>query len=211
MKTRIYLTIVLFCCQLLAQAQVTKQGNSFITSVPDITVHDLNGKRISLKKFAKNKVLFIDNWFIPCSQCFIEMKMLHKLQAKYAANKYFRLITISRTDSGIVKKFIDKDSSMTKYINSYQYFSTLDYFKLPVYFIPGCNAKVVLTGPYIHATQPDDKSKCADNVFNFKGYPAVFIFNKHGKLIFNKLGYDGKDEENMAEIEKIIKPALTEL
>jgi thiol-disulfide isomerase/thioredoxin len=209
MKTRIYLLALLFCCcTLVVQAQITGPKNLPVTSVPDIMVYDLNGKQVNLKELAKNKVLFIDNWFIPCPQCFIEMNILHKLYAKYAGNKDFCLITISRTDSAIVKKFIAKDSSMAKYVNTYQFFSRLDYFKLPVYFIPGCNAKVQMAGKSLHALQPDDPGKCADNVFSFSGYPAVFIFDKQGKLIFNKVGYDGKDDEHMAEIEKAIKPAL---
>jgi thiol-disulfide isomerase/thioredoxin len=208
MKKRYYLFTLFFIWAFIANAQISGVKKPDINSIPDIDVYDLNGKHISLKQLAKNKVLFIDNWFIPCPPCFIEMKMLHKLYSKYANNKDFCFITISRTDSGVVRKFITKDSSMAKYVNTYQYFSQLDYFKLPVYFIPGCNAKVEMEGKALHSLQPDDPTKCPDDVFRFSGYPTVVIFDKQGKLIFKKTGYDGKEEANMADIENIINPAL---
>jgi thiol-disulfide isomerase/thioredoxin len=189
-------------------AQIIGVKKPDIKSLPDIDVYDLNGKHISLKELAKNKVIFIDNWFIPCPQCFIEMNILHKLYTKYAGNKDFCFVTISRTDSGVVKKFIAHDPSMQKYVNSYQFFSRLDYFKLPVYFIPGCNAKVVMAGKSMHDLQPDDPTKCSDDVFTFSGYPTVLVFDKQGNVIFKKTGYDGKDVPNMAEIENVIRPAL---
>ncbi|MEB0263065.1 MULTISPECIES: redoxin family protein [unclassified Mucilaginibacter] len=189
-------------------AQVSGPKKSPITAIPDLELLDINGKLVKIKELTKGKVLFIDNWFIPCPPCFIEMKMLHNLHAKYAGNKHFCFITISRTDREIVKKFIAKDRSLKKYVDQYQFLSTLDSFKLPVYFLPGCDAKVEIAGKMVHGLQPSNPTKCADNILGFDGYPAVFIFDKQGKLIFNKVGYDGKDEANMAEIENIIKPAL---
>jgi len=208
MKKRYFLFALFFIGTFAANAQISGVKKPDINSLPDIDVYDLNGKHVSLLQLAKNKVLFIDNWFIPCPPCFIEMNMLHKLYAKYAGNKNFCFITISRTDSGIVRKFIAKNSSLAKYVNTYQYFSHLDYFRLPVYFIPGCNAKVEMGGKTLHSLQPDDPAKCADDVFRFSGYPTVLIFDKQGKLILKKTGYNGNDEANMAEIENIIGPAL---
>jgi thiol-disulfide isomerase/thioredoxin len=200
--------ILFFLNALPVNAQVYGLKKPTVTAIPDLELLDINGKHVNLKKLAKDKVLFIDNWFIPCPPCFIEMKMLHDLHAKYAANKDFCFITISRTDREIVKKFIAKDPSLKKYINQYQFLSTLDSFKIPVYFLPGCDAKVEVAGIMVHGLKPSNPTQCADNIFGFDGYPAVFIFNKQGKLIFNKVGYDGKDEANMAEIENIMKPAL---
>lgn len=191
-----------------ANSQISGVKKPEIKSVPDADVYDLNGVHTSLKQLAKNKVLFIDNWFIPCPQCFIEMKMLHELYAKYADSKDFCFITISRTDSSIVRKFIAKDSSMAKYFSSYQFFSKLDDFRLPVYFMPNCNAKVVIPGKMLHDIQPDNPAKCPDDVLTFPAYPTIMIFDKKGNLIFKKTGYDGRHAEAMAEIEKIINPAL---
>ena len=134
--------------------------------------------------------------------------MLHKLYAEYANNDKVCFITISRTDPGVIKQFIAKDSSLAKYVNAYRYFSNLDYFKLPVYFFAGCNAKLEIEGKMQHATQPDNPLACADNIFKFSGYPTVLIFDKLGKLIFEKSGYDGKEDVFTAEIENAIKPAL---
>lgn len=189
-------------------AQVYGPKKAPLDSAPDIELLDINGKVVKLKELAKGKVLFIDNWFIPCPPCFFEMKMLHDLYAKYKGNKNFCFITISRTDRELVKKFIAKDPSLKKYTDQYEYFSTLSSFSLPVYFLPGCDAKLELQGTNVHGLNPSDPLKCADNIFGFGGYPTVVVFNKQGKLIFNKTGYDGNHDAAVAEIENVIRPAL---
>ncbi|PAW93432.1 hypothetical protein CKK33_07980 [Mucilaginibacter sp. MD40] len=193
---------------LAVNAQIYGTKKAPLDSAPDIELLDINGKVVKLKELAKGKVLFIDNWFIPCPPCFIEMKMLHDLYAKYKGNKNFCFITISRTDRDIVKRFIAKDPLLKKYTDQYEYFSTLDHFSLPVYFSPGCNAKVQIEGEAVHWTETNDPAKCADNIFGFSGYPTVVVFNKQGKLIFNKTGYDGNNYAAMAEIENVLRPAL---
>ena len=97
---------------------------------------------------------------------------------------------------------------MKKYVSSYQFFSNLNDFRLPVYFLQGCNAKVVVEGKRMHDVQPDDPAKCADEVLHFPAYPTVMIFDKKGNLIFKKTGYDGNEEPAIAEIKRIIDPAL---
>jgi len=207
-KTFCVPTIVYLFLALNVNAQISGVKKPDIKSIPNVDVYDLNGRHVNLQQIAKNKVLIIDNWFIPCPPCFIEMKMLHRLYKEYAANKDFCFITISRTDSSVVRKFIAKDSSMKKYISSYQFFSKLDDFKLPVYFLQGCNAKVVMEGKMMHDIQPDYPAKCADEVFHFPAYPTVMIFDKKGNVIFKKTGYDGNEEAVIAEIKNIIDPAL---
>jgi hypothetical protein len=138
----------------------------------------------------------------------MEMPMLHKLYAEYANNDKVCFITMSRTDAGVIRKFIARDSSLAKYVNAYHYFSNLDYFKLPVYFISGCNAKLEIEGKMQRATQPDNPLACPDNVFKFSGYPTVLIFDKNGNLIFKQAGYDGNESANKARIENIIDAAM---
>jgi len=180
-----------------------------ISHLPSIEVYDLKGNHTTLGALAKNKVIFIDNWFIPCPPCFREMGMLHKLYFKYRSNKNVSFITICRTDTGIVKRFLAKDKSLTKFVDWYQESSGRKDFKLPVYFIPGCNEKIY-TGVVLDKYTPDDKTKCADVQFAFKGYPTVLIFDKKGKLIFKRTGY--KLDENEAayelQIDNIIKAAV---
>ncbi|QEM12778.1 TlpA family protein disulfide reductase [Mucilaginibacter rubeus] len=174
-----------------------------IKSVPDIEVYDISGKHTTLKQLGKNKVLFIDCWFVPCPPCFREMGMLHKLYAKYKDNKNFCFITLCQTDSGIVKRFIAQDKSIDNFVRMYKDFSKRQDFKLPVYFIPGCNEKIY-TGKVIAKYTPDDKTKCPDRQFGFRGYPTVIIFNKQGKLIFKKTGYGDNEDENTLKMENLI-------
>jgi len=192
---------ILFGCIVNAQTKKNK-------SVPDIEVYDINGKHTTLKQLGQNKVLFIDCWFVPCPPCFREMGMLHKLYAKYKDNKNFRFITLCQTDSGIVKRFIAQDKSIANFVQMYKDFSGRQDFKLPVYFIPGCNEKIY-TGKVLAKYTPDDKTKCPDRQFGFRGYPTVFIFNKQGKLIFKKTGYGEHEDNNNQKMKDLIARSIT--
>jgi thiol-disulfide isomerase/thioredoxin len=197
------ITCSLFAFLILFGFTVNAQTKQ-IKSVPDIEVYDINGKHTTLKQLGQNKVLFIDCWFVPCPPCFREMGMLHKLYAKYKDNKNFRFITICQTDSGIVKRFIAQDKSIANFVQMYKDFSGRQDFKLPVYFIPGCNEKIY-TGKVLAKYTPDDKTKCPDRQFRFRGYPTVIIFNKKGKLIFKKTGYGDHEDENTLKMKKLIE------
>jgi thiol-disulfide isomerase/thioredoxin len=175
------------------------------TRLPDLDVYDIHGKHTTLGTLGKNKVTFIDNWFIPCPPCFREMGMLHKLYFKYRSNPNVNFITICRTDSGIVKKFLAGDKSLSTFLQWYHEGSKRTDFKLPIYFIPGCNEKIY-TGVVLAKYTPDDKTKCGDKQFGFQGYPTIVIFNKEGKLLFKKTGYtEGDDAKYMAQLEGVIE------
>ncbi|SEO81543.1 Thiol-disulfide isomerase or thioredoxin [Mucilaginibacter gossypiicola] len=196
------ITYSLFAFLILIGFTVNGQTKK-IKSIPDIDVYDINGKHTTLKKLGQNKVLFIDCWFVPCPPCFREMGMLHKLYAKYKDNPNFNFITLCQTDSGIVKRFIAQDKSIDNFVRMYKDFSKRQDFKLPVYFIPGCNEKIY-TGKTLAKYTPDDKTKCPDRQFGFRGYPTVIIFNKKGKLIFKKTGYGDHEDENNLKMENLI-------
>ena len=59
-----------------------------VSHLPNIEVYDINGKLTNLVILGKNKITIIDNWFIPCQPCFVEMGMLHKLYFKYKLPRY---------------------------------------------------------------------------------------------------------------------------
>lgn len=179
-----------------------------ITTLPATDLYDLSGKHVNLAELGKNKVVFIDCWFIPCPPCFKEMGMLHKLYSKYKNNKNVCFITLCRTDSGIVKKFLAKDKSVANWVKWYQDNSKLSSFNLPVYFIPGCNMKIY-TGTPLAKYDPDDKTKCPDAIFSFRGYPTTMIFNKAGKMVLKKTGFVPEEESSFsAKIEGILNASL---
>ncbi|MEO6852142.1 MAG: hypothetical protein ABI203_03160, partial [Mucilaginibacter sp.] len=96
--------IILLIAFVVAKPDVKKRSGPAV--LPNIQLYDLHGKHTTLAALSKGKITFIDNWFIPCPPCFREMGMLHKLYFKYRGNPNVNFITICRTDSGIVKKFI---------------------------------------------------------------------------------------------------------
>lgn len=177
--------------------------------LPNLEVYDLKGKHTTLTTLGKNKVTFIDNWFIPCPPCFREMGMLHKLYFKYRANPNVNFMTICRTDTSIVKKFLAKDKSLATFQQWYQSNSGRTDFKLPVYFIPGCNEKIY-TGTPLAKYTPDDKRKCPDVQFDFHGYPTILIYDKKGKLVFKRTGFGLNENPDvyMAKLDSVIKLAM---
>src|ERR1700744_3315622 len=107
---------------LLGNDRAQVQAKNGRSNLPDVVVYAINGVPTTLHQLAKNKVLFIDCWFIPCPPCFAEMGVLHKVYAEYAGNKDFCFITICMTDSGQVKAFIRQDTVMNAYVSQYQWF-----------------------------------------------------------------------------------------
>jgi thiol-disulfide isomerase/thioredoxin len=195
---------LLFFCVVKAQEQRKITTNDLLNT----EVYDINGLHTTLHELAKNKVLFIDCWFIPCPPCFIEMGALHKIYSKFAGNKDLCFITICMTDSAQVKAFIRQDTSMEAYNAQYQYFSGLSSFTLPVYFMPGCNSEVPIGTKVLSHSAPDDQSKCPDVVFSFQAYPTSMVFNKEDKLVFKETGF-GKLEEYEQRLTKALSDALT--
>ncbi|HVV55957.1 MAG TPA: redoxin family protein [Mucilaginibacter sp.] len=183
--------------------------NKKSAKLPEIKLYDLHGHHTTLAALAKNKVMFIDNWFIPCPPCFREMGMLHQLYFKYKSDKRVCFITICRTDSSIVKKFLAKDKSLATFIGWYESASGRKDFKLPIYFIPGCNEKIY-TGVPLDKYTPDDKTQCPDVKFAFRGYPTILIYNNKGGLIFKRTGFGLHEDAAvyMAKLDAVIKSAL---
>jgi hypothetical protein len=106
------------------------------------------------------------------------------------------------TDSSYVKMFIRQDTAMKGYTDSYKFLSGLNTFKLPVYFIDGCNWKISLGTKQLQHIAPDDKSKCPTTLFKFVSCPTGMIFDKKGKLVFKETGIDeqGRYEQRLTKV-----------
>jgi len=207
MSRKFFLIITLLTVFFLSvKAQSEKKAE--VSTLPDIDVYDINGVHTTLHQLAKNKVLFIDCWFIPCPPCFLAMGPLHKIYAQYVNNKNLCFITICMTDSAQVKKFINQDTSMKTAVSQYQFFSNLNAFKLPVYFMPGCSSKVLGSKIIGHST-PDDRSNCPDVVFSFSGYPTCMIFNKQGKQVFKETAIQSAEQYEQ-HVTKALSDALAD-
>ena len=189
MKKSIFFTLC-FLLLFLGNVKAQQQKKAQLSDLPDAEVYDVNGVHTTLRQLAKNKVLFIDCWFIPCPPCFMAMNTLHKIYNKLAGNKNICFITICMTDSAQTKAFIRQDTVMHAYVDQYKYFSKLKAFTLPVYFMPGCSSTVPLGTKVLSHSQPNDPSKCPTAIFDFQGYPTSMIFNKQGKQVFKETGFE---------------------
>jgi len=190
-KKIILTTVLLFLLTLISSAQILKKDTS--TNLPDIDVYDVNGVHTTLHQLAKNKVLVIDCWFIPCGPCFLALGPLHRISARYAGNKDVCFITICMTDSGQVKEFLRQDTAMNTYVRSYQWLSHETRFTLPVYFMPGCRSTVKLSSNTLHADM-NDQTNCPSDVFNFSGYPTCMVYTKQGRQVYKNNAFDTEEK-----------------
>ena len=184
-----------------------------IKKIQPLSLYNLTGDTSNLLELSKEKLTFIDFWFVPCGPCFAEMNMLHKLYAKYRENSKITFITICLTDTGFVRPLMENrntDSNQT-----YNYFKTLaelDTFRLPVYFIKDVVAKqkslmkAIGSGYDVRGEWVSkDKAKYPNRIFGFSGYPTILIFDKSGQLIYNKTGFtDSSEKQQYLTIKSII-------
>lgn len=205
-KKNLFIITLLTLFFLTVNAQ--KQKKTELSTLPDMDVYDINGVHTTLHQLAKNKVLLIDCWFIPCPPCFVALGALQRIHAQYVNDKDVCFITICMTDSSIVKKFIQQDKSISACVSSYQWLSNETNFNLPVYFMPGCRSSVPLNTKKLTYTMID-QSNCPGPAFDFQGYPTCMIFNKQGKLVYKETGFDIEDKYTQ-RITKTINNALAD-
>lgn len=211
----IFLSITLLCSQFVFGQQSKQVG---VKTIPNITVFNLNGTKMSLPKLASNKITFIDFWFIPCGPCFAEMGMLHRLYDTYKNDTSINFMTITFSDSAFVRDLVENRNSDSNDV--YDYFKTtsaLDTFRLPVYFIDGymtpmryfksnSNGKGFSGKNWPGA---GDKNLIPDQVFTFSAYPTILIFDTTGKLVFSRSGFTKKGEtQEMRDIQNCISGLL---
>ena len=186
--------------------------------MPSASLFDIQGDTTNLLNFAKGKVTFIDFWFIPCGPCFVEMTMLHKIHDTYQSNDNFKFLTITFSDSSFVRDLIENRNAENNDV--YDYFKTLtklDTFKLPVYFTKDYATKMKLfkkntTGQGFHGSNwpfPKETKASPNSIFGFVAYPTILIFDKAGKLVYNKTGFIDKFEaKELTDIKTIIDSKL---
>jgi len=207
--------ITLLAVTFLFQAVSGQNNNSSIVKkLPSISVYNIKGESFGLSTLGSGKVTVIDCWFLPCAPCFAEMPMLHDLYSKYKDNPNFQFLTLTRTDTSLVRPLIENQKTGNEI---YQYFKThsgLETFSLPVFFIPGCNEKLhnfnqSSVGFAGSNTPPENRNNCPDVIFGFTGFPTLMIFDKKGKLVYNVSGFSEKiEKQQLEEIEKIITSKL---
>jgi thiol-disulfide isomerase/thioredoxin len=183
-----------------------------IQKVPSLALYNLKGDTTNLLVLSKDKITFIDFWFIPCGPCFAEMNMLHMLYARYRDSANISFITITLTDSAFVRPLTENRNSDSN--QTYTYFkrlAVLDTFRLPVYFIKNVvskqrsfvQSKIGFTGRGEPALK--DKSAFPDKIFGFPAYPTILIFDKKGQLIYNKTGFTkGGELQQLLRIQTVI-------
>jgi thiol-disulfide isomerase/thioredoxin len=189
-----------------------------LKTMPAAQLVDIDGNITNLLDLTKGKVTLIDFWFIPCGPCFQEMRMLHKIYNEYRSNASFSFLTITFSDSAFVKNLIENHNTDINEV--YDYFKTLaklDTFRLPVYFLKDYTTKMKrfkrnnngegFSGSNLPSPKNEELSPAS--IFGFSAYPTILVFDKMGKLVYNRTGFNTKIElQELKEIEKIINSNL---
>jgi thiol-disulfide isomerase/thioredoxin len=186
-----------------------KKHTTILKRLPEIEIYNLANKHTTLGKIAKNKITVIDCWFIPCPPCFREMELMHELYSKYKDSKDVQVISLCRSDTMVVKRFLNNNPGLATFISWFHKDSKLQHFALPIYFIPGCNERIFINDKKFPPKAADDKTKCPDQIFHFKGYPTVIIADRQGKILYQKTGYLPEWKASIKkEMEQSIQEAL---
>src|SRR5260370_36277902 len=77
---------------------VQLDGKSAVTTAPDMTFKDLDGKDATLAQY-KGKVVLVNFWTTWCDPCYVEIPWLIEMQQKYEA-KGFTVLGISMDEEG---------------------------------------------------------------------------------------------------------------
>ena len=174
----------------------SRKSNSIIHQ---FTLYNAKGGTENLESLSKGKVTFIDFWFIPCGPCFAEMNMLHQLYGQFKSDQRFRFLTITFSDPSLVRPLLESRNTIDN--DTYNYFkktSRLDTFRLQVYY-PGNKT----------SSSFKDSRDYLGKAFGFTNYPTIMIFDKQGKLIYNKTGFTREGEKaQKQQIEAVIKANL---
>lgn len=115
MKKKSLLCISLLLCLALSACKGKKEGEEKGSpekgmAAVDITVHDLEGKTISLSQL-KGKVVVLNFWATWCPPCREEMPSMEALYQKYKENKEFVMLLVSIDENiDTVREFMKKNN-----------------------------------------------------------------------------------------------------
>lgn len=210
MKRFIFLSFLLFS-GICLYAQTSKTN---LAELPPYKITDAAGRLIDIAELAKNKVVFINFWYIPCGPCFTEMNLLEKLYLKYEHDTGFVFISITASNQKAVANLLtksDNDSSMHPF---FKMTAQMDTIIFPIYYVQTCMDIVTKdgTGMYdFHISEPK-RINCPYDVFKFKGYPTSLIIDKNRKVIFQQTGtLVSKDDKIYKQVCKLIDKSLKAL
>ena len=87
----------------------TGHSEAKVTTVPDFSLKDINGKTVKLSEVLKDyELVMVDFWFIACKPCAEYMKHFDELEEKYG-KRGFKILAINTDSSqtmGKVKPFM---------------------------------------------------------------------------------------------------------
>ena len=92
----------------LDQSSVQTLLNS---QMPAFSAKDINGKNYNAREF-KNKVVFINFWFLDCPPCIQELKQLSHLYYTVANNPNVIFLTINSDNSRDIKSFMSVSDTL---------------------------------------------------------------------------------------------------
>lgn len=74
---------------------------------PELEFVDLNGNRYTTAQF-KNKVVYLNFWFVGCQPCELERKKLNSIYEKYQDNEDVIFLSLSKSNEKKTRKHLDE-------------------------------------------------------------------------------------------------------
>jgi thiol-disulfide isomerase/thioredoxin len=186
------------------------QNGKKIKTLPAFTVTTFSGDTVDIREITKNKVAFINFWFIPCPPCLAEMRMLTQIHEQFKGDSNFIFISVSRANRASVDRLLEKNYSDTS-LHNFMRYTGLDTLSYPIYYTIGCSDNASGFGDRFRISYVKSETNCPDGSFHLYGYPTNLIVDKKGRVVYNNSGYaiNEKGERMIADrIVKVIRDNL---
>lgn len=163
--------------------------------MPNFSAKDITGKSYNSKNF-KNKVVFINFWFMACPPCIQELKQLSDLYHSVSNNPDVVFISITPDEEKDIQSFMSASDTLEKGGKIRVHFSKFLKFDSAI--------------PYPIISSPEIE---IPKQFGVEHWPVSFIIDKKGIIRLINVGLKIDESENYLseKYSKIINDLLEEL
>jgi peroxiredoxin len=151
--------------------------------MPNFSAKDIKGKIYNSKTF-KNKVVFINFWFIGCPPCIQELEQLSRLYDSVKTNHQVVFLSITFDKLKDIQSFISQSDTLENGGKKREYYKQIS--KSNSDLLPQFDSKI----QYPIINSPEKK---IEDYFQVMGWPTSFIIDKKGIIRLVHLGV--KQEE----------------
>jgi len=171
--------LLLFTSNIFGQNNKTYKVQTLLNrSMPLFSATDITGKYYDAKRF-KNKVIFINFWFLDCPPCIQELKQLSDLYKNYSTNPNVVFISINFYKTKDIKSFIS--TSDTLEVGG----------KIRTHYKKFLSFNNLIQYPIISSTD-----KKIEKLYKIEAWPTSLIIDKKGIIRLINIGLKLDEPDN---------------